>query len=116
MLQYQGGLYRIAIVGGIASGKSHILKHLGRYKQIQTLDLDKLGHRILNFDPLVLQKIENVFGTSIFIGSGSHHSELEQQNFKAGKRELDRRELGNKVFKSKDMVGQISEIMWPAIS
>uniref|UniRef100_A0A7S3J882 Dephospho-CoA kinase n=1 Tax=Euplotes harpa TaxID=151035 RepID=A0A7S3J882_9SPIT len=108
-------MYKIAVVGGIASGKSTLVKYLGSYRYITNLNLDEMGHRVLR-EPSVTKELENSFGTSIFYGSRDSDPELERANFRSGKRIVNRRALGKIVFADKTKFAVLNKIMWPQIA
>ena len=56
-----GGPYLIGLTGGIASGKSAILKRLSN-KGACTIDCDKLGHEAYKTGTLAHTKIVETFG------------------------------------------------------
>jgi dephospho-CoA kinase len=88
----------IGIIGGIASGKSTIVNVLEEEGAI-VIKADEIGHQIYNFQTFEYHKIINVFGSQII-------NEDKQ---------LNRKKLGNIVFKSKDEMKKLTDIIWPAI-
>ncbi len=58
----------IGITGGIASGKSLVA---GYFRQLGAvvLDADKLGHEVLELDPVMVE-IRSAFGDSVFLDQG----------------------------------------------
>uniref|UniRef100_A0A7C4U214 Dephospho-CoA kinase n=1 Tax=Caldisericum exile TaxID=693075 RepID=A0A7C4U214_9BACT len=87
----------IGLTGNIASGKSFvssILKELGAF----IIDMDKIGRMIQEQNYRnVLEKIREVFGDGIFESDGT----------------LNRKALGEIVFKDRDKLEKLNEIMYP---
>ncbi|MFI5344590.1 MAG: pantetheine-phosphate adenylyltransferase, partial [Chlamydiales bacterium] len=54
----------IGLVGGIASGKSTVLKELQRNRNTETVDLDKLAHQVLR-KAEVISRLSKLFGPNI---------------------------------------------------
>ncbi len=87
----------IAIVGGIASGKSTVAQAFGRLGCV-VLDADRIAHDLLE-DPQVQQELVSSFGTDIRDKRGS----------------IDRRLLADKVFWSRENVQRINAIIHPRV-
>ena len=87
----------IGLTGNIASGKSFVssvLKELGAF----IIDMDKIGRMIQEQNYRnVLEKIREVFGDGIFESDGT----------------LNRKALGEIVFKDRDKLEKLNEIMYP---
>ena len=88
----------ICLTGGIASGKSSAAKLLGSYGA-RIIDADKLGHQSYEKDTPTYGEIINVFGDKIIRADG----------------EIDRRILGAIVFKDKEVLKKLTDIVWPSI-
>jgi len=94
----QDDCYIIGITGGIASGKSSIVKRLqdlGAY----TIDCDKLGHEAYLPGHEAYKRIIEHFGESI----------LNEDNT------IDRKKLGPLVFGDKKELEMLNSIVWPEI-
>ena len=116
MLEWTGkGLYKIGVIGGIASGKSTIIKYLSSYRDIEIINLDKIGHQVLNYQTIALE-LENEFGTDIFLGSNQTASQTDQEKFKSGVRKIDRLAMGRIVFSDKQKLSKLNQIVWPQIA
>ena len=65
-------LYKVGITGGIASGKSNLLKYLGaNYPRIYTINLDLYGHAVYTLNPILLRNVASIFGTNCVTTSPS---------------------------------------------
>ena len=64
-------LFKIGITGGIASGKSHCLKHLATIEQprIYTMNLDLFAAKIYKRNPFALRNVEEIFGSETVLRS-----------------------------------------------
>ena len=89
----------IGITGGIASGKSTIIKYLSK-KGYSTIEADKLGHKILAPNNPGYQKIIEIFGNGILEPSGI----------------INRQTLGKIVFTNSEKLEKLNEISHPAIA
>jgi dephospho-CoA kinase len=89
----------IGLTGNIASGKSEISKILRKLGAV-IIDMDKIGKEVQskNIDNVV-EKIREAFGRE-FIRNGK----------------IDRKKLGNFVFKNKEALQKLNEIMIPAMT
>jgi len=90
----------VGITGNISSGKSfvsEILKELGAY----VIDMDDCGKKIQdeNIDG-ALDKIKEAFGEEVISKEGK----------------LNRRLLGEKVFKDRDLLEKLDSIMFPIMT
>jgi len=93
-----GSSYVIGVAGGIASGKSSIvkrLKNLGAY----TVDCDILGHNAYNPGQPAYNKVLEEFGRDILMDDKT----------------IDRRKLGPIVFSDKSKLELLNSIVWPEI-
>lgn len=93
-----GKCYVIGMTGGIASGKSSVVKRfekLGAY----TIDCDKLGHSAYLPGRTAFKLIVEEFGAEILSTEGT----------------VDRKKLGPIVFNNKDKMKRLNEIVWPEI-
>lgn len=75
-----------------------------------------MGHQVLHTNIPVLQQLEEKFGKEIFFGSSPTDDELSKENFKAGKRIINRRALGKIVFADRTLIDTLNHIMWPTIA
>ena len=88
----------IGLTGGIASGKSTVARALGD-RGAYIIDADKLGHSAYLAGSRAFDQVVAAFGTEIVADDG----------------EIDRRELGGKVFGNEAALRQLTDIVWPAI-
>ena len=58
-------IYKIAVTGGIASGKSKCLQYLATKPHIATINLDLVAHRIYETSPHVVHQMSQRFGEDI---------------------------------------------------
>ena len=89
---------KIAITGGIASGKSK-LSHFLRSKGEVVIDLDEISHALTNSDDDTINEITEIFGDDIKRQSGG----------------IDRKLLASKVFSNSENKKQLEEILHPRI-
>jgi len=89
----------IGVTGGIASGKSTIIRHLNK-KGYSTIEADKIGHKILDPKNPIYHKIIKKFGKDI----------LDSKGF------INRHILGKIVFSNPNKLKQLNEISHPAIA
>ena len=57
-------LLRVGLTGGIASGKSHVLRRLAA-AGFATIDLDRVGHEVIGPRGAALADIVSAFGPSV---------------------------------------------------
>lgn len=88
----------IGITGGVASGKSSIIKTL-QDNGVITIDADKLGHKAYERGNPCHDRLVECFGTSVVGEDG----------------EINRRRLGEIVFSEKSKMTQLNGIVWPVI-
>lgn len=86
------------MTGGLASGKSHIIKDLESFGAA-VLDSDKLGHRAYEKGNDAYHKVIQVFGNDVIDQNG----------------QINRKILGKKVFNSADELKKLTDIVWPEI-
>lgn len=90
----------IGMVGGIASGKSHVARQLAALGA-EVIDADQIGHEILE-QPLIIRRLAQVYGTEIVVRDS-----------------IDRRALANLVFGDDEAsvrrLEQLQEILHPMI-
>jgi dephospho-CoA kinase len=89
---------RVALTGGIASGKSHVLAAFAA-RDIPTIDADLLAHALVAAGTPAAQAIERRFGRDV-VGAGG---------------EIDRRKLGAVVFGDADARRDLEAIVHPAV-
>lgn len=90
-------LKKIAITGGVSSGKSsvcRILKEQGAY----IVDTDKIVHDLLSNDSLIREKVVKLLGTSILIDG-----------------QIDRKRVADKVFSQPETLKSLELILHPAV-
>lgn len=88
----------IGLTGGMGSGKSTVATGL-RARGWPVIDADQLAREVLVADPGLLAKVRAEFGDEVFTTDG----------------QLDRRELGLKVFGQKARLEVLEAIIHPAI-
>jgi len=89
---------KIAITGGIASGKSKLTNFLKSKGEV-VIDLDEISHTLTDSDEDTINEIAKIFGDDIKIKSGS----------------IDRKLLASKVFSNSENKKQLEEILHPRI-
>lgn len=87
----------IGLTGGIGSGKSKVLSFFQK-KGIPCYQADLAGHRVLNSDPNVIEKVKAYFGPDIYTDSV-----------------LDRERLGKRVFEDHTALTFLNSIVHPAV-
>ena len=94
----QGSLLRVALTGGIATGKSHILE-LFRERSVPTIDADRLAHDAVEPGQPALVAIRDRFGPQNFFANGS----------------LDRKRLAATVFDNASARADLEAIVHPPV-
>ena len=89
---------KIAITGGIASGKSKFTNYLKSKGEV-VIDLDEISHTLTDSDEDTINEIAKIFGDDIKRQSGS----------------IDRKLLSSKVFSNSENKKQLEEILHPRI-
>ena len=89
---------RVALTGGIATGKSYVLARL-KDRGIPTIDADEIVHQAFSAGTLTAKAIAEKFGDWFLKPDGSIH----------------RARLGEKVFGDPDMRRQIEAIVHPVV-
>jgi len=89
---------KIAITGGIASGKSKLTNFLKSKGEV-VIDLDKISHTLTDSDEDTINEIAKIFGDDIKRQSGS----------------IDRKLLASKVFSNSENKKKLEEILHPRI-
>lgn len=87
------------MTGGLASGKSNIRADLEKLGA-GTIDCDKLGHRTYEINTDAYKKIIEIFGEDV----------LDETT-----KNIDRKKLGEKVFKQPNELKKLTDIVWPEI-
>ncbi len=90
--------YIVALTGGIGSGKSTVTHFFSSY-DISIIDADVIARDILEFNPLLLMKIVQYFGSKILLESGR----------------LNRAYLRNKIFSQPNDRIWINQLLYPSI-
>jgi dephospho-CoA kinase len=89
---------KIAITGGIASGKSKLTNFLKSKGEV-VIDLDEISHTLTDSDEDTINEIAKIFGDDIKKQSGG----------------IDRKLLASKVFSNSENKKQLEEILHPRI-
>lgn len=87
----------VGLTGGIASGKSTLLKHFKKYPFVKTFDSDKVCHKLYNTKK-IKEKVIKEFGESIL--SGKH---------------INRKKLGEIVFNDPNKRERLEKIIHPFV-
>lgn len=88
----------IGLAGGIGSGKSTVAKFLTELGAF-IIDADEIGHAVLETDNEARQQVLAVFGQQIVAPDGL----------------IDRKKLGQIVFKDREALSRLNQIMHPRI-
>eukprot|EP00924_Labyrinthula_sp_SR-Ha-C_P000514 maker-scaffold_27-snap-gene-1.18-mRNA-1 protein AED:0.01 eAED:0.01 QI:148/1/1/1/1/1/3/94/398 len=96
---YRSNLLIIGLTGGIAAGKSTVLKYLVE-KGFAIVEADKLGHEAYLPGTKCFQDLVDHFGDRIVAADGT----------------INRKELGSIIFSDSVQMEKLNEIVWPAIS
>eukprot|EP00924_Labyrinthula_sp_SR-Ha-C_P000513 maker-scaffold_27-snap-gene-1.19-mRNA-1 protein AED:0.01 eAED:0.01 QI:102/1/1/1/1/1/3/250/388 len=99
MESYRSNLLIIGLTGGIAAGKSTVLKYLVE-KGFAIVEADKLGHEAYLPGTKCFQDLVDHFGDRIVAADGT----------------INRKELGSIIFSDSVQMEKLNEIVWPAIS
>ncbi len=91
-------MLRVGLTGGIACGKSHVLRRLGAHG-IATLDLDRVAHQVMAPGGPAYDEVVAGFGRDI-LGEGGA---------------IDRKALGAVVFADADARGRLNAIVHPKV-
>ena len=91
-------MLKVGITGGIGSGKSTVTKML-RDKGFSIIDADIVAREVFIIYPDILNKIKEEFGPEFF----------------DDRDKLDRKKLGNYIFKSANLRKKLESIMMPFI-
>ncbi|GAM17199.1 hypothetical protein SAMD00019534_003740, partial [Acytostelium subglobosum LB1] len=91
-------MIKIGLTGGIASGKSTVLKYLTELG-VRCIDADKLGHAVYRKGEPAYLRIIDTFGKDIVADDG----------------EIDRRKVGSIVFGDAQQMNKLCSIVWPAM-
>jgi len=89
---------KIAITGGIASGKSMFTNFLKNKGEV-VIDLDEISHTLTDSDEVTINEVVKIFGDDIKRQSGS----------------IDRKLLASKVFSNSGNRKQLEKILHPRI-
>lgn len=90
-------LRKIAVTGGLASGKStvcRILKSCGAY----VVDSDKIVHQLLSSDTALTQQVIDLLGTEIVVGN-----------------QIDRKQIAKIVFSNPQKLKKLEALLHPAV-
>ncbi|ETA79899.1 dephospho-CoA kinase [Youngiibacter fragilis] len=90
-------MLRIGITGGIASGKTTVVKYISG-KGIPVVDADIIAREVLSLYPKILDYLKGRYGEKVFSGG-----------------ELDRKELGRIIFSSEMDRKEYTDVIMPYI-
>jgi dephospho-CoA kinase len=91
-------VYKLALTGGIACGKSLVAAYLGQ-RGVTVCDTDKIGHMLLEPGQETHREVVAVFGKHILDANGR----------------IDRSRLGRAVFQDPEQLQKLNTIMHPQI-
>jgi dephospho-CoA kinase len=91
-------MLRVALTGGIATGKSHVLRHLAA-RGVPTIDADVLSREVVSPGTAALQAIAARFGSGVLDAGGA----------------LNRRALADRVFADAEARRALEGIIHPAV-
>jgi len=89
---------RVGLTGGIASGKSHVLRRLAQ-RGLAVLDLDAVGHAVTAVGGAAYADVVAAFGPGILSGDGS----------------IDRKALGERVFSDPQARERLNALVHPRV-
>lgn len=104
------------LIGGIGSGKSHIMRRLREVHHLATLDLDEVGHEVLDL-PDVKRNLIEAFGAEA-LGASPALLGAEVHDLSAdvlANYQVNRVYLARKVFGSAASLARLNEITHPEI-
>ena len=90
----------LGITGGVGSGKSRILNELKEKYNAYVVEADKLAHELMEPCQPIYDKIVQSFGMDILVSAGG---------------EIDRRRLGDIVFKDREKLELLNSITHPGV-
>jgi len=91
-------MIKVGITGGIGSGKSTVCK-VFRVLGVPVFEADSIAKQLMNTDLLLREKLVDLFGSSVY-----------QQD-----QTIDRKYLAGIVFNNPSLLGQLNEIVHPAV-
>jgi dephospho-CoA kinase len=91
-------MFKIAVTGGIACGKSLVGRFLAD-AGVAVRDADEMAHELMAPGQAVARQVVEVFGPDILDGDGR----------------IDRRRLGNRVFSAPEDLKRLNAIVHPAV-
>lgn len=90
-------LKKIAITGGVSSGKSSVCRLLAK-QGAYVVDADKIVHDLLSSDSLIREKVINLLGSGILVDG-----------------QIDRKRVAEKVFSQSETLKSLELILHPAV-
>lgn len=87
----------IGLTGGIASGKSTLLRHFKKYPFVKTFDSDKICHQLYNIKK-IREKVIKTFGKDVISDGG-----------------INRKKLGEIIFNDFNKRKQLEKIIHPFV-
>ena len=90
-------MIKVGITGGIGSGKSYV-SNVFKKLDVPVYSADDAGKRLMLTSENVKQAVSDLFGKQAYIGT-----------------ELNRKYIANQVFKNKDQLENLNEIIHPAV-
>jgi dephospho-CoA kinase len=91
-------MLRVGLTGGIACGKSHVLRRLAA-RGLATLDLDRVAHELMAPGGAVHAEVVSAFGPGILAPDGA----------------VDRRALGARVFSDPEARARLDTLVHPRV-
>ncbi len=92
-------MYIIGVTGGVGCGKSEVLRYLSEKWDVRILQLDLIGHTLLEPDSPCYKRIADLFGPAAVKADGT----------------LDRSVIGGRVFRDEAMRQALDDILHPEI-
>lgn len=89
----------LGITGGVGSGKSFVLSHLAKKKDVVVYEADQIAKEEQRLGRRCYDEILNEFGTEILMNTG----------------EINREKLGGIVFGNQTMLMRLNEIVHPCV-
>ena len=97
-ISWQGPVFRIAITGGLGSGKTTFRKKFAKYG-CTTLSADRLGHQILK-QTNIRERLIHLWGKEILT---------------ADQQQIDRKKIANRVFTDSKALAILNNLLHPLI-
>ncbi len=90
---------KLAVTGGLGSGKSTVCQLLQEYGNAYIVDADEIVHKLLSSDVGIIQKVINLFGSDVIVNQ-----------------KVSREKIAEKVFQDQGLLKKLEELLHPAVS